>query len=434
MNYQATLEYIFLKLPMYQRIGSAAYKKDLQNTISLLNYLENPHHSFLTIHVAGTNGKGSVSNMLASILQEAGYTCGLYTSPHLIDFRERIRVNGEMCNENFVVDFIEQIKDKIEEIQPSFFEITVAMAFEYFKQEKVEIAVIETGLGGRLDSTNVIHPILSIITNISYDHTAMLGNTLAEIAFEKAGIIKKHSPVVIGEFHAETFPVFTHKAKDTDSALYLADENVGIDIIEDTLETLSLHVSYLNQLFYPSLISGLRGDIQIKNLKTVIQSIEVLRTNKLVELSDEDIYNGIANVIKNTGFAGRLQVISKQPYVLIDCAHNADGLKQLFSFLLSKTSAHIHVVTGMVNDKDHNNSLSQYPTSATYYFCKPNIPRGLHEESLSEMAMQFKLKGSTYSSVDSALKAALKNISENEILLVCGSIFVAAEAIQFFQT
>ncbi|MBC8047748.1 MAG: hypothetical protein H7Y00_13205 [Fimbriimonadaceae bacterium] len=276
MNYQQTLEYLYEHLPMYHRIGAAAYKKDLTNISKLVSILDHPEEKFHCIHVAGTNGKGSVSNMLASVLYEAGYKTGLYTSPHLIDCRERIRVNGKMCDEKFVVDFIERMKGHIEDIQPSFFEITVAMAFDYFVKEEIDIAVVEVGLGGRLDSTNIISPLLSIITNISYDHMHMLGNTLPEIAFEKAGIIKQNIPVVIGEYHSETFPVFLEKANSFSAPIYLAEENIDLEIEEHDAEKLIVNASYMQQLVYPNLQIGLKGNYQIKNTKTVLQAIEIL--------------------------------------------------------------------------------------------------------------------------------------------------------------
>lgn len=432
MNYRQTLDYLFTHLPMYQRIGPAAYKKDLTNTLTLCEVLGNPQHKFSSIHVAGTNGKGSVSNMLASVFTEAGYSTGLYTSPHLVDFRERIRVNGKLCDQDFIVGFVERIKPHIEVIQPSFFEITVVMAFDYFVQKEIDIAIIEVGLGGRLDSTNVITPVLSVITNISYDHQQMLGNTLAEIAGEKAGIIKSHVPVVIGEFHPETFPVFQQKALEQHASLYTANENVQLEIVENTLERLEVHAGYLNQLIYPDLVSGLTGDYQMDNLKTVIQSIEVLRENK-IEINDEAVYEGIKNVVKNTGFAGRFQLIAKQPLVICDCAHNSDGLQKLFQQIRKINFSDLHIVTGMVNDKDIEAGLAQFPTDAVYYFSRPDVPRGLDAEKLSETAARFHLRGNTYNSVKTALTAAQQVAKPDDLILICGSIFVAAEALEFFK-
>ena len=431
MTYKQTLDYLFTHLPMYQRIGAAAYKKDLTNTSALCKLLGDPQNKFTSIHVAGTNGKGSVSNMLASVFMEAGYSTGLYTSPHLIDFRERIRVNGKLCDENFVIDFVEKIKPQVSTIQPSFFEITVAMAFDYFVQQEIDVAIVEVGLGGRLDSTNVITPILSVITNISYDHQNMLGHTLAEIAGEKAGIIKQNVPVVIGEFHPETFPVFQQKAIEQHASIYTADENVQLEIVDNSIERLEVHATYLNQLLYPDLVSGLTGDYQFANLKTTIQSIEVLREHK-IEISDEAVYEGIKNVVKNTGFSGRFQLISKQPLIICDCAHNGDGLEKLFQQINKLKFENLQVVTGMVNDKDIDAGLKQFPSDAMYYFCQPAIPRGLESEKLKASAEKFYLQGNAFQTVKQAIMAAQNQAKSNDLILICGSIFVVAEALEFF--
>ncbi len=429
MTYKETIEYLFTHLPMYQRIGPAAFKKDLTNTIALLKILDDPHKKITSIHVAGTNGKGSVSNMLASVLQEAGYSTGLYTSPHLLDFRERIRLNGIMCEKEFVIEFVEKIKPHIPEIEPSFFEITVAMAFEYFAQKEVDIAVIEVGLGGRLDSTNVITPILSIITNISYDHQMMLGNTLKEIAGEKAGIIKKNIPVVIGEFHEETFPVFLEKTNSHAASIFLASENVQAEILIEELDKIELNISYLDQLIYPSLMLDLTGTYQLKNIKTTIQSIEVLRSIG-VEMPEEAVYEGLKQVKKNTGFAGRWQIISDHPLIICDCAHNSAGLEELFEQVKNTHFEKLHIVTGAVNDKDLGANLKQFPKTATYYFCKPDIPRGLDAEILEQMAGSVGLHGKSYKSVREALNFAKQEMNEEDLLLICGSIFVVAEALE----
>ena len=428
MTYKETIDYLYTHLPMYHRIGAAAFKKDLTNTIALLKILDNPHKKFSSIHVAGTNGKGSVSNMLASVLQEAGYSTGLYTSPHLLDFRERIRLNGTMCEKEFVVDFVERIKPHIQEISPSFFELTVAMAFDFFAQKEIDIAVIEVGLGGRLDSTNVITPILSIITNISYDHQSMLGNTLKEIAGEKAGIIKHNIPVVIGEFQEETFPVFLEKSNSIDAAIYLAEDNVQVEILEEELNYLELNVAYLDQLIYPGLVLDLAGIYQLKNIKTLVQSIEVLRSVG-VEIPDEAIYDGLKQVKKNTGFAGRWQILSQHPLVICDCAHNSAGLAELFEQVRKTVYDQLLIVTGAVNDKDLRANLQQFPKEATYYFCKPDIPRGLETEILEQMAGAEGLQGKSFPNVKSALQAAKQEMQRNDLLLICGSIFVVAEAL-----
>lgn len=428
MLYAEALDYLYTKLPMYQRIGAAAYKKDLTNTIALLDILGNPHHKFTSIHVGGTNGKGSVTNMLASVWMEAGYKVGWYTSPHLEDFRERIRVNGVLCDEQFVIDFVVNMQAHIERIQPSFFELTVAMAFSYFEFKQVEVAVVEVGLGGRLDSTNVIAPILSVITNISFDHMQMLGNTLPEIAFEKAGIIKQHTPVVIGEYLDETLPVFEKQAALKQASLFPAQENVDVHVAEMTSYQIEADVSYLGHLLYPNLVLGLSGDYQIRNLRTTMQAIEVLNAQGL-ELPEDAIYEGLKKVRENTGFSGRWQVLHEKPLVVADCAHNSGGLRVLFDQVNTIPYQNLHIVTGAVHDKDIAASLKQFPTAATYYFCRPDIPRGLDAKALQEQAVGVGLQGTTHDSVAAALREAFRNAQQNDLVLICGSIFVVAEAI-----
>ncbi len=432
MKYGEALAYLYNHLPMYQRIGAAAYKKDLTNTRALLEVLDNPHLSFATIHVGGTNGKGSVSNMLASICAEAGYTVGLYTSPHLVDFRERIRVNGKVCEEQFVADFVTKMIPHIEQIQPSFFEITVAMAFDYFRWKGIDIGIIEVGLGGRLDSTNVITPKLSVITNIGYDHMQMLGNTLAEIAGEKAGIIKPNVPVVIGEIHSETIGVFESAAEVANATLYATFENVQVTLLERNYNEMELDVTYLNQLIYPNLKTDLTADYQLLNVATTIQSLEVMRLIG-IEIPEEAIYEGFSNVKKNTGFAGRWQILKQNPLIIADCAHNADGLHQLFEQVSSIEFETLHIVTGAVNDKDLSKSLDYFPKKAAFYFCKPDIPRGLDADLLQKMASDKGLKGERYENVASALAKAIENATKNDLVLICGSIFVVAEALQAFE-
>lgn len=432
MNYAQAIEYMYAHLPMFQRIGASAYKKDLTNTYALLKILNNPQESLSAIHIAGTNGKGSVSNMIASICAESGYTTGLYTSPHLVDFRERIRVNGMCCDELFVTDFIFKMQPHIEIIQPSFFEITVAMAFEYFKLKGVDIAIIEVGLGGRLDSTNVITPKLSVITNIGYDHMHMLGNTLQEIAFEKAGIIKPQVPVVIGDINPEILPVFEKRVLESSTTLFPAPENVQVTLLNKTYKELELDVSYLNQLVYPSLKTDLTANYQLANIATVIQAVEVMRSLN-IELPEEAIYEGLANVKRNTGFAGRWQVLQEHPLIVADCAHNMDGLKALFEEVKSIRYEVLHIVCGTVNDKDLINSLPFYPANAKYYFCKPDIPRGLDAAILAKEAYKVGLKGNIYPNVESALLKAIENGAKNDLILICGSIFVVAEALPSFE-
>ena len=404
MNYSETLDWMFGQLPMYQLQGASAYKEDLDNTILLANHLQNPEKEIKTIHVAGTNGKGSTSHFLASILQEAGYKTGLYTSPHLKDFRERIKINGQDISEDFVVDFIESHKSFFEENQLSFFEMTVGLAFDYFREEKVDIAIIEVGLGGRLDSTNIIAPLLSVITNIGLDHVQFLGNTLEKIAFEKAGIIKSKTPVVIGEYTSETKPVFENKAKETQSEIFFAS-----DLIEET---------------YPSVLVG---DYQIQNKKTVLQAIRVLQSQNQFEISEENIKNGFWNVVKNTNLQGRWQQLGTHPKIICDTAHNKHGLEIVMKQLSREEFDTLHIVLGVVNDKDLENVLPLFPKNANYYFCKPNIFRGLDASILQQKASEFELNGKAFNSVSEAYEAANHNASKNDFIYVGGSTFVVAE-------
>lgn len=404
MTYPETLDWMFNQLPMYQKQGASAYKEDLTNTILLANHLHNPEKEVKTIHVAGTNGKGSTSHFLASILQEAGYKTGLYTSPHLKDFRERIKIDGADISEDFVVRFIAQNKSFFEENQLSFFEMTVGLAFDYFRQEKVDIAIIEVGLGGRLDSTNIISPLLSVITNIGMDHVQFLGNTIEKIAFEKAGIIKSKTPVVIGEYTSETKPVFEKKANETQSDIFFAS-----DLIEET---------------YPSV---LLGDYQKQNKKTVLQAIRVLQSQNQFQISEENIKYGFWNVVKNTGLQGRWQQLKETPKVICDTAHNKHGLEIVMNQVNNQKFDKLHLVLGVVNDKDLEDILPLFPKNATYYFCRPNIPRGLDALVLQEKANTFGLKGKVYNSVTEAYKSALENASEADFIYVGGSTFVVAE-------
>lgn len=402
MTYKETVEWMFAQLPMYQHQGASAYKKDLTNTLLLAEHLGNPEKRIKTVHIAGTNGKGSTSNMLASVLQEAGYKTGLYTSPHLKDFRERIRVNGEMISEDFVCSFIAENKAFFEANHLSFFEMTVGLAFEYFVQEGVDIAVIETGLGGRLDSTNIITPLVSVITNIGLDHTQFLGDTLPKIAFEKAGIIKQSVPVVIGEYNQETRTVFEEKAKETGSPIYYASDEVK-DVPP----------------------SDLVGDYQEQNKKTVLKTVEVLKGT--FNISDDNIKNGLLNVQHNTGFMGRWQQIHKNPTAVCDTAHNSHGLKIVLNQIAKQKFDILRVVFGVVNDKDLVDILPLMPKKAKYYFAKPNIPRGLEAKVLREKAAGYGLIGEIYGSVSEAYKMALRDSSETDFIYVGGSTFVVAE-------
>ena len=404
MNYQQTVNWMFNQLPMYQLQGASAYKKDLTNTHLLLAHLDNPQEKLKCIHVAGTNGKGSTSHMLASILQEAGFKVGLYTSPHLKDFRERIKINGQDISEEFVTDFINVHKIFFESNDMSFFEMTVGLAFDYFTKEKVDIAVIEVGMGGRLDATNIVTPLVSVITNIGLDHTQFLGNTIELIAFEKAGIIKAEIPVVIGEYISQSKPVFLAKAKEGNSKIYFAS-----DLISEN---------------YPS---DLIGDYQIQNKKTVVQTITVLNQQNEFKISLENINSGLLNVSKNTGFKGRWQQIGKSPKVICDTAHNKHGLEVVLHQIEKEVFDTLHIVLGVVNDKDLDEILPLFPKKAIYYFCKPNIPRGLKATILQQKAADYQLNGEVYISVSDAYNAALNKALQTDFIYVGGSTFVVAE-------
>lgn len=406
MNYQDTINWLFKQLPMYQTQGASAYKKDLTNTISLAKHLRNPEKELKCIHVAGTNGKGSTSHLLASILQEAGYKVGLYTSPHLKDFRERIKINGDEISEAFICDFVAKNKAFFEENQLSFFEMTVGLAFEYFAKEKTDINIIEVGMGGRLDSTNIITPLVSVITNIGFDHTQFLGNSLESIAFEKAGIIKENIPVIIGEYTSETKIVFEKKAKETNSEIYFAS-----DLIKET---------------FPSV---LLGDYQIHNKKSVQQTIKVLQNQNEFKIREENIKNGFLNVIKNTGLQGRWQQLQENPKAICDTAHNSHGLKIVLNQIQKENFEKLHIVLGVVNDKDLEEILPLFPKKATYYFCKPNIQRGLNAEILKQKASEFNLIGKVYNSVSNAYQAAIENSNRNDFIYIGGSTFVVAEVL-----
>jgi len=394
---------MYSQLPMYQRQGKTAFKKDLTNSINLANKLSNPQFLFKTIHVAGTNGKGSTSHMLASILQEAGYNVGLYTSPHLKDFRERIKINGNLISKQYVVDFITKNKTFFELNKLSFFEMTVGLAFKYFADKHVDIAVIEVGLGGRLDSTNIIKPELTIITNIGLDHTQFLGYTLKDIAKEKAGIIKPNIPVVIGEKQKENSDVFKLIASKNNSPIYFASEN-----IKEILKT------------------DLKGIYQKHNVKTVFQSVKLLQKKNL-NISEINIKNGLLHVVKNTGLKGRWQQLQSNPKVICDTAHNKEGLYYVMQQIKLEKYQQLHIVLGVVNDKNLDAILPLFPKTAIYYFCKPNIPRGLDQNELLQKATEFHLKGNSYSSVIKAYSTALSNAEEQDFIYCGGSNFVVAE-------
>lgn len=404
MTYKETTDWMFSQLPMFQMQGASAYKKDLTNTHLLVKQLNHPEKKFKSIHVAGTNGKGSTSSMIASILQEAGYKVGLYTSPHLKDFRERIRINGELISEEFVVDFIAENKSFFEENELSFFEMTVGLAFEYFAKEAVDIAVIEVGMGGRLDATNIITPLVSVITNIGFDHTQFLGDTLAKIAFEKAGIIKQNVPVVIGEYTDETKAVFFEKASVENAPIYFAQDNPLV-----------------------TYACALLGDYQEFNKKTVIQAIELVQSEFNIE--ENHIKLGLKNVIQNTGLLGRWQILSKKPFVVCDTAHNSHGLEIVLNQVQKHDFDTLHVVLGVVNDKDLDSILPLFPKNAIYYFCKPNVPRGLDANILQEKAFDFGLKGEVCNSVTEAYEKAVKKSKSDDFIYIGGSTFVVAEIV-----
>ena len=402
-NYSQTVEWMFQQLPMYQHIGTSAFKKDLTNSILFAQVLGNPHKNFKSIHVAGTNGKGSTSHILASILQEANYKVGLYTSPHLKDFRERIKINGIEIQEVEVIDFISRNMVFLEENKLSFFEMTVGMAYDYFSEQKVDIAIIEVGLGGRLDSTNIITPVLSVITNIGLDHTQMLGNSMEEIAFEKAGIIKPGIPVIIGETQPETIPVFKEVAT-------------------------KMHAKIIFSEDFPAsrLTSDLNGNYQKHNIQTVSIAIEKL-TKTGWKISEDDVYNGLLKVRKNTGLRGRWDVLRTNPKVICDTAHNKEGLSYVFDQLKEEKYEKLHIVFGVVSDKDLGSILPLFPKTATYYFCKPNIPRGMDQFELQKRCLASGLHGEAYNSVKAAFASALKNSTKHDVIFIGGSNFVVAE-------
>jgi len=402
MTYKETTEWMFKQLPMYQVQGAVAYKKDLTNTILLVNHLGNPERKFKSIHVAGTNGKGSVSSMLASIYQEADYRVGLYTSPHLKDFRERIKINGQEISEQFVVDFISANKTFFEDNDLSFFEMTVGLAFNYFVQEQVDVAIIETGMGGRLDSTNIITPLVAVITNIGLDHTQFLGSTLPEIAQEKAGIIKTGIPAVVGEYTSETKHVFIEKAKAMDAPLYLASDEIVTD--------------------YPT---DLMGDYQKHNKKTVLKTVALLQDK--LPINEASIRKGMLNVVANTGLRGRWEQVHENPTAIADTAHNGHGLKPVMQQLVSQNYTALRIVFGVVSDKDLDEVLPLLPKEAVYYFCKPDIPRGLDAQILANAAKKYNLTGKIYDGIPNAYAAALQDAAVSDFIYIGGSTFVIAE-------
>lgn len=442
MNYQQTINYLYDQLPVFTRVGASAYKANLDNTIELCNRLDNPQHQFKSVHIAGTNGKGSTSHMLAAVLQVAGYKTGLYTSPHLKDFRERIRINGEMISEQSVIDFVAAHQQDFEEIQPSFFEMTVGLAFEIFANEKIDIAVIETGLGGRLDSTNIITPLLSVITNIGWDHMNILGDTLQLIAAEKAGIIKPNIPVIIGEKQDEVAEIFIRKAEKESAPISFASElfNAKVksqnskgynDLLEVEITPLTTRHSPLTTHSQPithNLQLDLTGSYQLKNIKTVLSAVNELRQQGYT-ITDDHIKTALRQVKTLTGLHGRWETLSTGPLTICDTGHNPDGIEEVLKNIAGVKFDRLHFVIGMVNDKDSSKVLSMLPKDAVYYFCKPDIPRGLEAESLKEKAESFGLKGDVYPTVKAALSSAQTAAGPTDLVFVGGSTFVVAEVV-----
>lgn len=429
MNYKATVEFLFAQLPAYHRIGKAAYKNNLDNTLALDDYFRHPHRNYRTIHIAGTNGKGSVSHMLASVLMESGFRTGLYTSPHLKDFRERIRVDGKMIPKSEVTGFVKKHSKIIESLKPSFFELTAAMAFDYFSGTGCDIAVIETGMGGRLDSTNIINPVLSVITNIGHDHMDLLGDTLAAVAGEKAGIMKPGVPVVIGEYDPETYDVFMARSGETGSPVFFADSAFVCSLEEYVADDPGRRFT-VNNLTEDAIHTGyipLGGDYQKKNLQTIFQAAALLKQH--FSISETALIEGIGGVIRNTGLLGRWQVLSRNPLVICDTAHNREGLEFVMEQIAGIRAESLHMVIGFVNDKDLNSVLPLFPKNASYYFTRASIDRALDENILKRKALDFSLRGNSYPDVRSALAAAKEAASPSDLIFIGGSTFIVAEVL-----
>jgi len=426
MTYQQTLDYLFTKLPMYSRIGAAAFKDDLTNTIALCEALGNPQKKLKCVHIAGTNGKGSTSHMLAAILQSAGYKTGLYTSPHLKDFRERIKLDGEMITEDFVVDFVQRIQPLIVSVEPSFFEITVAMAFDYFVQKGVDIAVIEVGLGGRLDSTNVITPLLSVITNIGWDHMNMLGNSLEKIAFEKAGIIKQSVPVVVGATLPETKPVFVARAKEMNAPMLLAAAQLYVSDWHELPHALAVTIASTSNDERKNYELDLQGIYQLKNILTVLESVKQLQLQGWA-IEENAIQKGLQHTKKITGFHGRWDILHREPLLVLDVGHNEDGIRQIAEQVEITDHDNLHIVIGLVKDKEADKVLSLLPKHAIYYFTRAQIPRALPEDQLAEKGNLAGLTGDYYPDVNTAIKQAMSRAKKKDLILVCGSVFLVGE-------
>lgn len=426
MNYPETLQFLFKQLPMFQRTGAAAYKANLDNTKALCRKLGNPQNNFPTIHIAGTNGKGSVSHFVASILQEAGYKTGLFTSPHLKDFRERIRINGAMIPEEKVVTFVEQNQENFKSLTPSFFEYTFSMAMQYFADEKIDILVAETGMGGRLDSTNITRSILSVITNIGFDHMQFLGNTISEIAAEKAGIIKHNAPIIIGEYQPETENIFKSKAASENTRLQFASDLFQVHKIKTKKNKLHLEVESRAEERTLIFQCPLAGQYQVKNIITAIAAISQLKELGY-DISDQQVGLGINKVIVNTGIRGRWEILNETPLVICDTAHNQEGLYLVIEQLKKLTYQNLHIVLGVVADKNIDQILGLFPNDALYYFCNANIPRALPGKELMHQAKKFRMKGENYRSVKEAYSVALKTANPNDLIFIGGSTFLVAE-------
>lgn len=428
MTYQETLNFMYSSLPMYHRIGKAAYKADIANTVALMKHLGNPELKLRAIHVAGTNGKGSVSHLLASILQQQGYKVGLYTSPHLVDFRERIRINGEMIPEIAVTNFIQDNLQFLTSEELSFFEMTVGMAFDYFVRQQVDVAVVEVGLGGRLDSTNVITPDLSIITNIGFDHTQFLGDTLPKIASEKAGIIKEGVPVVIGETHPATQHVFEAKARELNAPITFADSHYTIRAHPSDSAGMWFDVVCNGTTVGERLQCPLGGAYQLKNLATLMQALEVMHGIGY-RLEGEGVRRGIARVVADTGLHGRWEVMAEQPLTICETAHNADGIRSMLEKLSQMSYRQLHIIYGCVNDKDYSTILKMLPQQAIYYYTQPSVPRGLPVDELAATAQQLGMAGTRYPTVAEAITAARRQADNEDLVLITGSIFLVADAV-----
>ncbi len=425
MTYQQTLHYLYNKLPLYSKVGRRAYKADLKNTIALCKFLGNPERKLKCVHIAGTNGKGSTSHMLAAIYQQAGYKTGLYTSPHLWDFRERIKVNGEMISESFVINFVEEIREFSEQINPSFFELTFAMALDFFADANTDIAIIETGLGGRLDSTNIITPQLSIITNIGYDHMDILGDSLEQIAFEKAGIIKQNIPVLVGESNEITKPVFFQKSQETNSGLFSSKDLFEVKLVSSQIDQLVVAAKNKMTKQTSEYSLDLNGHYQQKNVRTALAAIQTLQKQFPVE--EEIISNALSKVKTLTGLFGRWEVIETSPMVVLDVAHNKDGFAELLEQVKLIPYQQLHIIIGLVKDKRIENVLALLPLDAIYYFTRAQIPRALPEKDLKELAMKYGLTGEIFPDVNKAIYASKLQAGVNDLILVCGSVFVIGE-------